>query len=65
MGGPAQGTLSGLVSGKYYWRVGAVNGAFEQGAWSWGRKFEVKGLRITPALTRSRNRSHAHVEVQR
>lgn len=39
MGCPTQDT----VSGKYFWRVQAVNGAFEQGAWSQGRKFESRG----------------------
>src|SRR5438445_534113 len=27
-------TVSGLANGTYFWRVQAVNGAFEQGAWS-------------------------------
>jgi hypothetical protein len=37
-------TVGGLVSGTYFWRVQAVNGAFVQGAWSATRSFTVTGL---------------------
>jgi hypothetical protein len=36
-------TVSGLAAGSYFWRVQAVNGAFEQGAWSPARRFGVIG----------------------
>ncbi|PYQ77592.1 MAG: hypothetical protein DMG04_00045 [Acidobacteria bacterium] len=38
------GTVSGLANGTYFWRVQAVNGAFEQGAWSAARSFSVTGV---------------------
>ena len=38
------GTVSGLSTGSYFWRVQAVNGAFEQGAWSQPRSFTVTGV---------------------
>jgi hypothetical protein len=41
--GATQDTVSGLANGTYYWRVQAVNGAFEQGAWSAARTFNVSG----------------------
>src|SRR5689334_3699889 len=36
--------VSGLTAGTYFWRVQAVNGAFEQGAWSQPRSFTVTGV---------------------
>ena len=41
--GPTQDTVSGLANGAYFWRVQAVNGAFEQGAWSQPQSFNVTG----------------------
>lgn len=41
--GQTEGTISGLAAGTYYWRVQAVNSAFEQGAWSAARSFTVTG----------------------
>ena len=41
--GQTQDTVSGLANGTYFWRVQAVNGAFEQGAWSPARSFTVTG----------------------
>jgi hypothetical protein len=38
-----QDTVSGLSNGTYFWRVQAVNRAFEQGAWSLARSFNVTG----------------------
>ena len=32
--GATEASVSGLANGTYLWRVQAVNGAFEQGAWS-------------------------------
>lgn len=46
-GGQTQGTISGLATGTYYWRVQAVNSAFEQGAWSAARSFTVTGAGST------------------
>ncbi|PYQ73843.1 MAG: hypothetical protein DMG01_21870, partial [Acidobacteria bacterium] len=37
-------TVSGLANGTYFWRVQAVNGAFEQSAWSAARSFSVAGV---------------------
>jgi hypothetical protein len=42
--GQTQATISGLANGTYFWRVQAVNGAFEQGAWSQTRSFKVSGV---------------------
>ena len=39
--GVTQASVSGLADGTYFWRVQAVNGAFEQGAWSQPRSFTV------------------------
>jgi hypothetical protein len=36
--------VSGLSNGTYFWRVQAVNGAFEQGAWSQPRSFTITGV---------------------
>lgn len=41
--GQTQDSVSGLANGTYFWRVQAVNGAFEQGAWSQTRSFTVTG----------------------
>jgi hypothetical protein len=41
--GATQASVSGLADGTYFWRVQAVNGAFEQGAWSQPRSFTVTG----------------------
>ena len=41
--GATQASVSGLADGAYFWRVQAVNGAFEQGAWSQPRSFTVTG----------------------
>src|SRR5918911_2014520 len=53
--GQTQATISGLANGTYFWRVQAVNGAFEQGAWSQTRSFKVTGVGPgepgTPALS--------------
>src|SRR5262249_48208267 len=38
-----QDVVSGLPNGTYYWRVQAVDGAFDQGAWSATRSFTVTG----------------------
>jgi hypothetical protein len=47
-------TVSGLANGTYFWRVQAVNGAFQQGAWSAAQSFNVTGVSAgapaTPAL---------------
>lgn len=42
--GQTSDTVSGLANGTYFWRVQAVNGAFEQGAWSAARSFTVTGV---------------------
>ena len=42
--GPTQDTVSGLANGTYFWRAQAVNGAFQQGAWSQPRSFTVTGV---------------------
>src|SRR5689334_10909148 len=39
--GETQASVSGLANGTYLWRVQAVNGAFEQGAWSQPSSFTV------------------------
>jgi hypothetical protein len=41
--GITQDTISGLANGTYFWRVQAVNNAFQQGAWSQPRSFTVTG----------------------
>jgi len=38
-----QATVSGLANGTYFWRVNAVNGTVETGAWSVTRSFTVTG----------------------
>jgi hypothetical protein len=42
--GATQDTVSGLGNGTYFWRVQAVNGNFEQSAWSSPRSFTVSGV---------------------
>lgn len=42
--GQTQDTVSGLANGTYFWRVQAVNGAFDQGAWSNTQSFTVTGV---------------------
>jgi hypothetical protein len=42
--GQTQATISGLANGTYFWRVQAVNGAFQQGAWSTTASFTVSGV---------------------
>jgi len=42
--GATSDTVSGLGTGTYFWRVQAVNGSFEQGAWSQPRSFTVSGV---------------------
>src|SRR5207302_4905148 len=39
--GQTADTVSGLATGNYFWRVQAVNGAFEQGGWPPARSFNV------------------------
>ncbi len=39
-----QDTVSGLANGTYFWRVQAVNGAFQQGASSQPRSFTLTGV---------------------
>jgi hypothetical protein len=48
--GATQDSVSGLANGTYFWRVQAVNGAFEQGAWSQPRSFTVTGAGGAPSL---------------
>ncbi len=38
-----QDMVSGLANGTYYWHVQAVDGAFDQGAWSETRSFTITG----------------------
>lgn len=42
--GQTQDVVSGLANGTYFWRVQAVNGVFEQGAWSNTQSFSVTGV---------------------
>src|SRR5713101_10060839 len=39
-----QDTVSGLANGTYFWRVQAVNGAFQQGASSQPQSFTLTGV---------------------
>jgi len=41
--GGTSAVVSGLANGGFFWRVQAVSGAFEQGAWSEPRTFTVNG----------------------
>jgi hypothetical protein len=62
--GATQDQVSGLANGTYFWRVQAVNGAFEQGAWSQARSFAVTGAGTgspgTPSLGPPRGYSTFH-----
>jgi hypothetical protein len=42
--GATQATISGLANGTYFWRVDAVSGAFQTGAFSATRSFTVTGV---------------------
>ncbi|WP_309678930.1 hypothetical protein [Polaromonas sp.] len=53
--GQTQGTVSGLATGSYFWRVQAVNSAFEQGAWSPARNVVVTGASAASPGTPSLN----------
>ena len=59
-----QDTVSGLVSGTYFWRVQAVNQAGEVGAWSSVRSFTVTGVGVgtpgTPVLAPTQGYSTFH-----
>ena len=52
--GATLASVSGLADGTYFWRVQAVNGAFEQGAWSQPHSFTITGAATgspgTPSL---------------
>jgi hypothetical protein len=41
--GGTSAVVSGLANGTFFWRVQAVNSAFEQGVWSQPRTFTVNG----------------------
>src|SRR6185503_748927 len=58
--GATQDSVSGLANGTYFWRVQAVNGAFEQGAWSPGRSFTVTGAGGAPSLAPTKGYSTFH-----
>ena len=62
--GATQASVSGLADGAYFWRVQAVNGAFEQGAWSQPRSFTVTGAGAgfpgTPSLAPPKGYSTFH-----
>ncbi|MCU1658597.1 MAG: hypothetical protein JWO57_3253 [Pseudonocardiales bacterium] len=62
--GQTQDSVSGLANGTYFWRVQAVNGAFEQGAWSQTRSFTVTGANGaepgTPTLNQPRGGTQFH-----
>src|ERR671938_1495361 len=62
--GATQASVSGLADGTYFWRVQAVNGAFEQGAWSQPRSFTVTGAGTgspgTPSLAPPKGYSTFH-----
>ena len=49
-----QDVVSGLANGTYYWQVQAVDGAFDQGAWSAAQSFTITGVNAnspgTPVL---------------
>jgi len=64
--GATQDTVSGLANGTYFWRVQAVNGAFEQGAWSQPRSFTVTGTGPgspgTPTLDQPKGGTQFHPE---
>ena len=58
--GATQDSVSGLADGTYFWRVQAVNGAFEQGAWSQPRSFTVTGAGGAPSLAPTKGYSTFH-----
>ena len=58
--GETQDSVSGLANGTYFWRVQAVNGAFEQGAWSQPRSFTVTGAGGAPSLAPPKGYSTFH-----
>ena len=58
--GATQASVSGLANGTYFWRVQAVNGAFEQGAWSQPRSFTVSGAGGAPSLAPPQGYSTFH-----
>lgn len=58
--GATQATVSGLADGAYFWRVQAVNGAFEQGAWSPPRSFTITGAGGAPSLAPPKGYSTFH-----
>jgi len=58
--GATQASVSGLANGTYFWRVQAVNGAFEQGAWSLPRSFTVTGAGGAPSLAPPQGYSTFH-----
>jgi hypothetical protein len=58
--GATQDSVSGLANGTYFWRVQAVNGAFEQGAWSQPRSFTVTGAGGAPSLAPPKGYSTFH-----
>jgi hypothetical protein len=58
--GATQASVSGLANGTYFWRVQAVNGAFEQGAWSQPRGFTVTGASGAPSLAPPKGYSTFH-----
>jgi hypothetical protein len=58
--GATQDSVSGLANGTYFWRVQAVNGAFEQGAWSQPRSFTVTGAGGAPSLAPPQGYSTFH-----
>src|SRR5215207_4032531 len=58
--GATQDSVSGLANGTYFWRVQAVNGAFEQGAWSQPRSFVVAGAGGAPSLAPPKGYSTFH-----
>ena len=58
--GATQDSVSGLANGTYFWRVQAVNGAFEQGAWSQPRSFTITGAGGAPSLAPPKGYSTFH-----
>ena len=59
--GATQASVSGLANGTFFWRVQAVNGAFEQGAWSQPRSVTVTGAGTgSPSLAPPKGYSTFH-----
>src|SRR6185436_14506811 len=62
--GATQASVSGLADGTYFWRVQAINGAFESGAWSQPSSFIVSGAGTgspgTPSLAPTQGYSTFH-----